>query len=321
MQNLEIFLINLFMRGEEFSKQDKQPHPNLTIIKCENFEFEFEQLDSQIKQNDYINKNIITTKVTIENVNSDQIEHLLNIIDELCLLLSFTQQSPIRRCGYKIGSNSESINCSAHLINPYAPIIRNHGADIRIFLEQTYLTFKQLKSIRQLHVVFGYLCEANRFGTALEISLLAHYVAIENLKHTFATRNGFKQKDSKYFHPEYPKLFTPPLDLDNYVLKEGEKNHYSHKVYGECGSTEMTKRMFEACSFKREEITPFLKKRHRMIHEGILLPIGENNYMEQAIDDRRNVSDLLRKYLLTLLNYKGAYYLSRDRLGASGYIP
>lgn len=43
--------------------------------------------------------------------------------------------------------------------------------------------------------------------------------------------------------------------------------------------------------------------------------------MEQAIEDRRDVSDLLRKYLLTLLNYKGAFYLSRDRLDASGYIP
>ena len=43
-------------------------------------------------------------------------------------------------------------------------------------------------------------------------------------------------------------------------------------------------------------------------------------YMEQAIEDRRNVSDLLRKYLLTLLNYKGSYYLSRDRIGPSGLI-
>lgn len=83
----------------------------------------------------------------------------------------------------------------------------------------------------------------------------------------------------------------------------------------------MTKRMFEAAQFNREEIAPFLKKRNKMIHEGILSPFGDENYMGQAIEDRRDVSDLLRKYLLTLLNYKGAYYLSRDRLGASGYIP
>lgn len=164
MQNLEVYLINLFMRGEKFSKQDKQPHPNLTIIKCESFEFEFQQLDSHIKQNDYINKNIITTKVTIENINSDQVEHLLNIIDDLCLLLSFSQQSPIRRCGYKIGSNEQWISCTAYLTNPYAPIIRDGGTDIRIFLEQTYSTFQKLKFSRQLDVVFGYLCEANRFG-------------------------------------------------------------------------------------------------------------------------------------------------------------
>lgn len=58
-----------------------------------------------------------------------------------------------------------------------------------------------------------------------------------------------------------------------------------------------------------------------MIHEGVLSSFGDNNYIGQAIEDRRDVSDLLRKYLLTLLNYKGNYYLSRDRIGASGYIP
>lgn len=314
MQNLEIFLINLFMRGEEFPQHNKQPQQSSTIIECEGFKLEFQQLDLSINQKDCINKNIVTTKVTIENVNSSQIEHLLNIVDDLCLLLSFAQQSPIRRCGYKIGSNEQWISCTAYLTNPYTPIIRNYGADIRIFLEHSYPIFKKIKDTRQLNVVFSYLCEANRFGTALEISLISHYVAIENLKHTFALANGYKYSRQHFTHKDFPPLDHPPLNLDEYWKPKGKRKKYVHKTHGQVSSSEMILRMFEASHFNRDEITPFLTKRHQMIHEGILLPVGDHNYMEQAIEDRRDVSDLLRKYLLTLLNYKGAYYLSRDRI-------
>jgi len=293
MENLEVFLINLFMLGESFSKHNNQRIQDTTIIECEGFKLEFTQLNIHLKQSNLINQSFITTKITIENIESDQVEQLLNIIDDLCLLLSFAQQSPIQRCGYKLGSEEHWTSCSAHILNPFAPIIENAGKKIRNFIEQAYPAFKKFKKPRQLTVVFGYLCEANRSTLALEIALISYYVAIENLKNTFSLEQGYKYKDGKY----------------------------SHNLYGKCSSTEMTKRMFEAAQFNREEIAPFLKKRNKMIHEGILLPLGDENYMGQAIEDRRDVSDLLRKYLLTLLNYKGAYYLSRDRLGASGYIP
>ncbi|MGY5391643.1 hypothetical protein [Acinetobacter sp. NigerLNRRAM0016] len=293
MENLEVFLINLFMLGENFSNHNNQRIRDTTVIECEGFKFEFKQLNIHLKQSEFINQSLITTKITIENISSDQVEHVLEVIDDLCWLLSFAQQSPVRRYSHKIGSAEYGTNCSGAVVNPLRTIIEDSGKEIRNFIEQTYPTFKKLKSIRQLTVVFGYLCEANRSTLALEITLISHYVAIENLKNTFALEQGYKYKDGKY----------------------------SHNLYGKCSSTEMTKRMFEAVQFNREEIAPFLKKRNKMIHEGILLPFGDENYMEQAIEDRRDVSDLLRKYLLTLLNYKGAYYLSQDRLGASGYIP
>ena len=69
-----------------------------------------------------------------------------------------------------------------------------------------------------------------------------------------------------------------------------------------------------------DNVQIILGKRNKLIHQGILLPLGDANYIEQAIEDRKNVSDLLRKYMLTLLNYQGSYYLSRDRIGPSGLI-
>lgn len=319
MENLEVFLINLFMLGENFSNHNNHRIRDTTVIECEGFKFEFKQLNIHLKQSEFINQSLITTKITIENISSDQVEHVLEVIDNLCWLLSFAQQSPVRRYSYKIGSAEYETNCSGAVVNPLRTIIEDSGKEIRNFIEQTYPTFKKLKSIRQLTVVFGYLCEANRSTLALEITLISYHVAIENLKNTFALEQGYIYKDGKYSHPLYPPQDYHCKNKEEYCFDEMTAQ-YIHKLYGKCGSTEMTKRMFISAKFKRAEISPFLKKRNKIIHEGILLPFGDENYMEQAIEDRRNVSDLLRKYLLTLLNYKGSYYLSRDRIGPSGLI-
>lgn len=312
MENLEVFLINLFMLGENFSNHNNQRIRDTTVIECEGFKFEFKQLNIHLKQSEFINQSLITTKITIENISSDQVEQILIIIDDFCSLLSFTQQSPIRRYSYKIGSLEYSTNCSGIVVNPLRSIIENTGKKIRNFIEQAYPTFKKIKSIRQLNVVFGYLCEANRSTLVLEIALISHYVAIENLKHTFALDNRYEYSGQHFTHKDFPPLDNLPPNIEDYWLPKGKRKKYVHKMYGQITSTEMTLRMFEASHFNRDEITPFLMKRHRMIHEGILLPFGDENYMEQAIEERRDVSDLLRKYLLTLLHYKGEYYLSRD---------
>ncbi|MFZ0022249.1 hypothetical protein [Acinetobacter sp.] len=319
MEILEVFLINLFMLGENFSNHNNQQIRDTTIIECEGFKFQFKQLNIQLKQSEFINQSLMTTKITVENIGSDKVELLLNIVDNFCSLLSFAQQAPVRRCGYKLGSEEHWTNCSAYILNPFAPIIKNAGKEIRNFIEQAYPTFKKFKSSRQLTVVFGYLCEANRSTLTLELALISHYIAIENLKNSFAIEQGYKYKDGKYSHPLYPPQDYYCKNKEEYCFDEMTAK-YIHKLYSKCGSTEMTKRMFVSARFKRAEISPFLNKRNKIIHEGILLPFGDENYMEQAIKDCKNVSDLLRKYLLTLLNYKGAYYLSRDRIGPSGPI-
>ncbi|QXW25712.1 hypothetical protein KXJ74_15795 [Acinetobacter johnsonii] len=320
MEKLEVFLINLFMLGENFSTYNNQRVRDTTTIQCECFKFEFKQLNIKQKQKDFVNQSIITTKITIENISSDQIEQILGIIDDFCWLLSFIQQSPVCRHGYKINSNESWTSCLGVIANPLNNIIESYGKEIRNFIEQVYPTFKKIKSARQLTVIFGYLCEANRASLALEISLISHYVAIENLKNTFALDNNYEYLGQNFTHKNFPHLDSAPLDIENYWPPKGKRKKYIHKTYGQISSTEMTLRMFEANNFQRAEIMPFLNKRHTIIHEGILLPFGDINYSKQAIEDLRDVSDLLRQYLLTLINYQGSYYLSRDRIGPSGLI-
>ncbi|AWL30150.1 hypothetical protein DJ533_17070 [Acinetobacter defluvii] len=125
------------------------------------------------------------------------------------------------------------------------------------------------------------------------------------------------------FHPSFPDLENEPQHLEEYeTINHKTRKRYRHKKYGKCGTAEMTKRMFQEIGLSKEDsqIKATLDKRNKMIHEGILLPLGDPNYSKQAVEDLQNVSDLLRLYLLNILNYKGAYYLSGDRIGCSGLI-
>ena len=316
MQNLEIHLINLFMIGEIFSKTPNNGViKDTTEIKCDNFIFEFKQLDIQLKQSECVNKTILTTVVTIHDITKDQIPLILDIIDDICWLLSLAQQSSVIRHSYKINNlEIESKNCTGFIINSPAYIIENRGKSIRSFIEQVYPTYKELKNPRELEVVFGYLIEINKPNLAMETKLIISYVLMEHLKRTYAEIIGYIKTDTQFKHPQYPDLKTQPHDIENYEsLKDKGNTYYRHKKFGKCGSTEMIKRTFEGARITRTKTKSIIDKRNTMIHEGLLLPFGDPEYTNQAFIDFQEVNDLFREYLLSILNHQGEYYLSNDR--------
>ena len=320
MQNLEIHLINLFMIGEIFSKTPNNGViKDTTEIKCDNFIFEFKQLDIQLKQSECVNKTILTTVVTIHDITKDQIPLILDIIDDICWLLSLAQQSSVIRHSYKINNlEIESKNCTGFIINSPAYIIENRGKSIRNFIEQVYPTYKELKNPRELEVVFGYLIEINKPNLAMETKLIISYVLMEHLKRTYAEIIGYLKTNTQFKHPQYPDLKTQPHDIENYEpLKDEGNSFYRHKKFGKCGSTEMIKRTFEDVGIPRTKTKSIIDKRNTMIHEGLLLPFSDPEYTNQAFIDFQEVNDLFREYLLSILHYKGEYYLSRDRFACS----
>lgn len=325
MQTLKIFLINLFMTGEESSTSiNGGKFRDTTFIQCDGYTFEFKQHDINLKQTNFYNKSVNTTTVIVKNITDDEIDDILEIIDDICWLLSLAQQSFVYRRGYRTDIKNENRSCLGISVGSLRNIIDNRGHSIRNFIEQTYPTFKNIRDNRQLPVVIGYLCEANRVSLAFEISLISHYVAIENLKHTFALTKGFQQKrgESKYHHPDYPPLNDPPLDIENYFPPKSKQKQFIHKKFGKCGSKEMMLRMFEDIGFDRNNtfVTKALNDRNTLIHEGVLFPFSHENYSEQAHENLKVVSNLIRLYLLKILNYKGIYHLYEDRIGMTGSI-
>ena len=319
MKKLEVTLINLFMMGESRSAEG---YLDTTLIHCDEYIFEFKQLDIRLKQNELINQTHITTTITVLNVQNEHVTKVLNIIDDLCWLLSFPQQTPICHHSYKIDNlEIESRNCISFIINSPAYIIGNRGKSIRNFIEQVYPTFKELKNSRELEVVFGYLIEINKPNLAMETKLIISYVLMEHLKRTYAEIIGYIKTDTQFEHPQYLDLEIQPNDIENYEFKKIKgKPYYRHKKFGKCGSTEMIKRTFEDAGVPRTKTTSIIDKRNTMIHEGLLLPFGNTKYTNQALIDFQEVNDLLRKYLLSILNYKGEYYLSHDRVSCSGRL-
>lgn len=306
MEKLEVFLVNLFMLGEI---------RNTTIIECDGFKFEFKQLNIKKKHEDCINQRIRTTQVTIENINSSQFEQIFEIIDDICWLLSFAQQSPVRCETYDNNSAQPRPHSKVKTMCANNNIIPDDGLAIRKFIKQTYPTFKKLKSSRQLTVVFNYLCEANHPNVALEVSLILHYIIIENLKHTFAKANGFEQKkNNKYFHPAYPDLKKEQIEsscIEEYQICDTKKNLYRHKKFGECGSTEMIKRTFKEVGIADKTIKTIIERRNTIIHEGLLFQFGDKTYSKLAKQHLNEVSSFLREYILKILGYKGDYYSDR----------
>lgn len=320
MQTLEIFVVNLFMVGEVFEQNGL--YRNTTIIKCEGYELKFKQKDIKLEQKDFYNKTQVTTIIIVNISDEDEINNILNIVDNICWLLSFAQQSYVSRFGYRVNHKSKYATCDGIVVGSMNNIIEPRGEPIRSFVEQTYSTFKKIKDSRQLSVVFGYLCEANRSSLAFEISLISHYVAIENLKHTFALNNDYNYLKGFFYHNNYPDLELAPDDLENYFLPQGKRKKYVHKYFSRVNSSEMTQRMFEHVGIERDNqaVKNTIKNRNKLIHEGILSPFNHTEYFQKARQDLNCTSNLIRLYLLRLLNYKGSYMLNNDRLGTSGFI-
>ncbi len=313
MSNLEVYIANLLMNGEKFSINENGIIRDITVISCTGFKFTFKQLNPRIKHSQIINTFQITTLVTIQKITHQNLDQALNIIDDICLMLSLITGNDVIRASYTFEKEG---NMTPHIgarINPKYQIINLDGKSIHIFIDMCFAKFRSLKLSWQLNTIIGYLCEANRTFQAIETKLILHYVVIENLKHTFALENGYIENKGKFSHPDFPPLITKPVKCDKYQ-KKGNKYVY------ELGSSQMTREMVKAIGIAEFRVNHLLTKRNKMIHEGVLLPIGDPNYVNQAIYDYYEVNDFIREYLLKLLNYQDFFYLNTDRFVPTGKV-
>jgi len=130
-----------------------------------------------------------------------------------------------------------------------------------------------------LDIVRHYYVLAEKPSQPIELKLVVLFVLLENLKHTFAVQQG------------YP------------FIKGSFRNQgaTSSKPGGQKSFKCLMNEMFAAVSMS-PDVSRIIKLRNELIHSGILVL----SFQEKK-DIYEFCQDLIREYLLRLLDYKGEY--------------
>lgn len=160
---------------------------------------------------------------------------------------------------------------------------------IRAFVEQSWPRFRKLKRVRQLPAVIEYMTTAEVPGQLHEVRLLLLFVALENLKSTYARAAGIPFVEG-FFRKVSPK-----------------PGRYSFK--------ELVSKMLSDVNMK-PRLQALVKLRNEIIDFGLShLPYSSQTHYHDRCHD------LLREYILRLLGYRGQYLVYSQAARKSASIP
>lgn len=133
---------------------------------------------------------IPTTNVVVRDVSAGRVPYVRKLLEDLASLLSFATLSGVRFYAfeYPLGSGSGQHWVPRGAYQRSWPMFANMSdASVTDFVDQTWDEFRRLKGDRRLGTTFNYLVEAELPGQVLELRLLCSFVALEGLKHSYAT--------------------------------------------------------------------------------------------------------------------------------------
>lgn len=157
--------------------------------------------------------------------------------------------------------------------------IRN-GKEIRLYLERVCQKYLRLEETRKLRVAIDYLVSAETLNLPLELRLATMFILLENLKSTFAKEQG-------------------------YLFKRG---HYRQKSGEAWTFTNLLDDMFNKGRMRSADLSPIKDLRNEIIHSGTSQMSFD--YQDEIYE---RCQDLIREYLLRLLNYSGDFRLYSGR--------
>lgn len=287
MPKLTAYVANLLISGHEVTHISLDSWiRNIIRFNCDGREFLFRQnLDAiSSKVRSPVGTLCETTVVEVENINPSDLAETLKTINAICWLLSFATQSRVVCYGHDY-SDGETLGSRQAVIgeaNHFRPVFDfNDSGLIKSFIEQTYPTYKQLVEKRKLYAVFEYLYQAERASQPTEIRLLLLFIILENLKDTYAKDNGI---------PYIKGAFRKPKQQRERIGKA-----FSFK--------ELLSKMLQSIQM-RKNLQHMINLRNEIVHSGL----SQKSHFEQ-IQMYEEVQDLLREYLLRLLNFRGKYFL------------
>lgn len=280
MNDYKALIANCLVHGEEFTVLNNYKIRNKINLKLGNKNIELYQSKDVIIHN--LRKNIIgkwfpTTELIIKNINKNNIKSAFNISKDVSSLLTFACNSIVTNYGYKYPSNTNN-GCTYSTMgfcDYHRPSIEiNDGLEVKKFIEKTWKNFRKFNKSRKLSIVFRYIVLAQYEQLPIESKLITMFIILELLKTTYA-------KSKKI-----------PFIKDRF--KKPNKSNYSFE--------ELLKMMLKDCKITIG-IKRIIKARNKIIHSGTLY-----NKFESNIKIFEKCNELVRIYIIKLLNYDGNYF-------------
>ena len=282
---LRASVANCLIGGDKFTKTGNSSIRDLVEFDCGGYLYRFRQRPEVINSsfNQFIGTIFETTEVIVADVAEDKVQEVKVAIERICWLLSFVGSCRVIPFLYEYpnGSGETRSWAVSGVAQYFRPVFEMHdGTQVKSFVEKTYNKYVLHEQSRKLNVVIDYLAQAEAPGQLMEVKLILVFVALENLKHTFAHSKGIRFKDGNFRKPTWK-----PSDKN--------RNTYFFK--------DLVKMMLDDVNMTYD-LTSAKRLRNQLIHTGL----SEQSYNFNR-DLYEDVHDLIREYLLRFLGYRGHY--------------
>lgn len=274
------------MGGDDITRNGTDWTRDLVTFNCGGFVLVFRQNQDVVTGSIDKFKGIFTktSEVIVKDVKESEIKKVRETLDRICWLLSFAGLSRVICYGYEYPNSSGLAHFSSVVgtANYFRPSINiRDGITVKNFVEQAYDTYFRLEKIRKLNVVIDYLVQAERLEQPTELKLILAFVALENLKDTYA-----RSKSIPYVKGYYRK---PPT----HVGKPGAKYSFEDLLELMLRDVRM-----------RKGLKRVIQLRNEIIHSGLSRKPHSRQF---AMYER--IHDLIREYVIRLLGYHGHYLI------------
>jgi hypothetical protein len=215
-----------------------------------------------------------TTDIEFGEVPLRKRDWAIQVSRDIAWLLAFATMSPVNVFGWDHGGRGQRWNAYGTLQH-FRPILHFGDAkSLKGFMESTWPAFRREKRTRRLASVIHWCVQSEASDQPVEQRLLATFVALESLKATYALGAGIPYKGGGFRKPNGGK----------YTFED------------------LLKMMFVSQGM-RPALKRFVKARNAIVHFGLSRTSVERSYQQYE-----KAHDLIREYLLRVLEFEGPYY-------------
>jgi hypothetical protein len=259
-----------------------------------------------------LNGGVLATSMAIVELLKDcEMKDLENLIDDICLLLSFARATEINWIYYDVFSNDGQLLMSYHRDIPTRrfrsgdPLIGifPSPAELSPYLRKCFDNYRIKKKDLGLDLTIGYYLEAKSFNT-LEVKYLSAFTALEVLNSRYIIKRNILPKAS--FESLKNKVKSLVEELSDAAVFEKALIIEKVSDLNRFPLRHCLKEMFDQLSItiSDENLQRLIQIRNKIIHKGS--PEGAHfRYADYSL-----LISILDKSILKILGYDG-YYLDR----------